>query len=372
MLREVKSRIFCVDDEKLNLKLLRSLLEPEGYVFEGAENGKAALEAIERRPPDVILLDVMMPNMSGFEVLVALRANAKTRWLPVIMLTALQDVEARVQALEAGCDDFMSKPFDKVELLARVKSLVRIKTYHDQMERYEQNLEAEVARKTEKLLRALKDKDLAHLDTVYRLSRAAEYKDEDTGDHILRMSEYARTLAQHLGLKDKLADALFYAAPMHDVGKIGIPDAILLKPGKLDAAEWEIMKQHTLIGAEILKGSKVGFIKLAEVIALTHHEKWDGSGYPKGLRGDKIPLASRITAIADVYDALTSRRPYKEPFPTEQALKIIRESAGSHFDPRVADAFFACQEQILAIKAKYHTLKPPLLIQMKKKLSSMS
>jgi putative two-component system response regulator len=214
-------------------------------------------------------------------------------------------------------------------------------------------MEEMVARRTEELKRAVEKLKGASMDTIHRLARAAEYKDEDTGAHIKRMSHYCAAVARKLGLNDSIVEMIIYAAPMHDVGKIGIPDRILLKPGPLDDDEWEIMKQHTAIGAQILEGSAAGFIKLARVIALNHHEKWDGSGYPGGLKGSKIPLAGRIAAIADVFEALTSERPYKEAFSVEKAFGIIKESRGSHFDPKVADTFFAVQKEILSIKEQY-------------------
>jgi response regulator RpfG family c-di-GMP phosphodiesterase/HAMP domain-containing protein len=204
----------------------------------------------------------------------------------------------------------------------------------------------------------------ASLDTIHRLSRAAEYRDEDTGMHLQRMSHYSAAIARRLGLKKRAVEAILYAAPMHDVGKIGIPDRILLKPGKFDPDEWEIMKQHTILGGKILEGSRIGFLKLARVIALTHHERWDGTGYPGGLKGPKIPLAGRITAVADVFDALTSKRLYKPAFPVGKAFALIREGRGAQFDPRVADAFFAIEDEILAIMARYQDHKESLLVQM--------
>jgi putative two-component system response regulator len=341
--------ILCVDDDKKNLKLLELCLAPQGYTLKFSGSGPDALAQVEAEQPDLILLDMMMPGMSGLEVLERLRREEKTRLLPVVLVTSLNAAEDKIQGIEAGCDDFISKPFDKNELLARVKSLLRIKAFYDQMQNYERNLEAEVARKTEKLQSALKKLDQAYAETIYRLSRAGEYRDEDTGTHVMRVSRYTKAIARRMGLKENFAEAFFYASPMHDIGKIGVPDAILLKPGKLNPEEWEIMKRHTTIGAQILKGSKDGVIKMAEVIALTHHEKWDGNGYPKGLKGNKIPLAGRITAIADVFDALISRRPYKEPFPLEKAFEIIKASEGSHFDPQIVSAFFDCQDEIITI-----------------------
>lgn len=214
-------------------------------------------------------------------------------------------------------------------------------------------MEAEVAKRTKQLRQAFDKIKVASLDTIYRLSKAAEYKDEDTGAHIKRMSNYAAAVARKMGQNDKTVESILYAAPMHDVGKIGTPDRILLKPGKLDPDEWEIMKQHTTIGGNILGGSDAGFIRLAEMIGLTHHERWDGSGYPKGLKGSKIPLTGRIVAIADVFDALTSKRPYKELFTVEKSFNIIKESRGNHFDPDVVDAFFAVEDEILLVKERY-------------------
>ena len=228
--------------------------------------------------------------------------------------------------------------------------MVKVKDYNDSLRNYQKQLEAEVDRKTIQLQKTLEALQFASLDSIHRLSRAAEYKDEDTGAHIERMSRYSEAVARKMGLCRKTVERILYAAPMHDVGKIGVPDKILLKPGPLDPDEWEIMKKHTTIGARILSGSRTGFIKLAEVIALTHHERWDGTGYPQGLKGTRIPLAGRITAIADVFDAMTTRRPYKEPFSVEKSFDIIRESKGTHFDPDVVDAFLAIKEEILAIK----------------------
>jgi len=349
--------ILVVDDQPRNIEFLDTFLASRGYEVVPASSGKEALEKIVDSRIDLILLDIMMPGMSGFEVLEKVRADRKTRFIPVVMLTGLTETEDRIKAIEAGCDDFISKPFDTSELLARVKSLVRIKTYHDRIKKYERNLAGEVVRKTQKLRRILKDKDEAYLETLYRLSQAAEYRDQETGAHILRVGHYTKIIAGKMGLKDRFAEVIFHASPMHDVGKIGIPDAILLKPGKLDPAEWEIMKQHAAVGAKILKGSRVGVIKIAELVALTHHERWDGSGYPRGLKGARIPLVGRITAIADVFDALISRRLYKEPFSLEKAFAIIREGEGSSFDPRIVKAFFACQDEITAITGKYEAKK---------------
>lgn len=292
--------------------------------------------------------------MDGFEVTRRIRQDDQHRLLPIILVTALRDMEDRVKGIEAGCDDFISKPFDKMELLARVRSLLKVKAYNDLMQNYRKELEVEVTLRTEELKQAFEKIKAASLDTIYRLSMAAEFRDDDTGAHIKRMSLYTAAIARSMGLTEHAIENILYAAPMHDLGKIGIADLILLKPAGLTPAEWEIMKQHTLIGAKILKGSDAEFIRLGEVIALSHHEKWDGSGYPTGLKGIEIPIAGSITAIADVFDALTTKRPYKEAFSVEKSLAIIREGRGNHFDPDVVDAFLAIQDEILTIKKQYN------------------
>jgi putative two-component system response regulator len=348
-----KPIILIADDEDRNRRLMEALLLPMGYEVLKAVNGKDAIEKAKETSPDVILMDVMMPVMDGFEAVNVLKQDEETRIIPVVMVTALREVSDRVKALEAGADDFLSKPIDKTELRTRVQTLVKVKAYNDHLRNYQKQLETEVALKTIQLQKTLDALQIASLDFIRRLSRAAEYKDEDTGAHIERMSRYSEVVAQKMGLDGKTIERILYAAPMHDVGKIGISDKILLKPGKLDPDEWEIMKQHTTIGARILSGSRAGIVRLAEVIALTHHERWDGSGYPRGLKGARIPLVGRITAIADVFDALTTRRPYKKPFSVEKSFAIIQESKGSHFDPDVVNAFFAVQYEILAIKNEY-------------------
>ncbi len=353
--------ILVVDDRPQNIELMKAYLVPQRYEVVSAVNGNEALVMLSYGKIDLVLLDIMMPGMDGFEVLRRIRQDAVTKLLPVILLTALRASEDRVKGIEAGCDDFISKPVDKLELLARVQSLLKVKAYNDLLANYRKELEFEVARRTGELQQAFEKIKAASLDTIYRLSIAAEYKDEDTGAHIKRMSLYSAAVARSMGLGAGAVEDILYAAPLHDLGKIGIPDSILIKPGKLNPLEWEIMRHHAFIGAQILKDSDAEVIKLGEIIALSHHEKWDGSGYPNGLRGDAINIAGRITAIADVFDALTSRRPYKEPFSIERSFSIIREGRGSHFDPAVVDAFFAIQDELLAIKDKYSSTAPQVL-----------
>jgi putative two-component system response regulator len=361
-------KILVVDDEDRNLRLMEALLVPLGHSVILAKNGEDALRKVDADGPDLILLDVTMPGMDGFQVAQRLKTNATTSIIPIVMVTALKEVADRIKALEAGADDFLTKPVDKTELRARVRSLLKVKAYNDHMLNYQKELEDEVSRRTLQLRKAFEKVKKGSLETIYRLSVAAEYKDEDTGAHIKRMSHYSAAIARKMGLNDRTVEAILYSAQMHDIGKIGILDKVLLKPGKLDSIEWDIMRQHAVIGGKILEGSDAGFIRLAEVIALTHHEKWDGSGYPRNLRGKSIPLAGRIAAIADVFDALTSRRPYKEPFALEKAYAILKEGRGTHFDPNVVDAFFAVEKEILSIKEKYQNDGKSAFVQMMDKL----
>jgi putative two-component system response regulator len=355
------STILAVDDQIENIELLEAYLEPEGFELVRAEDGFDALAKISGGRIDLVLMDVMMPGMDGFEATRRIRQDAENRLLPIILITALRGREDRVRGIEAGCDDFISKPVDSVELLARVRSLLKVKAYNDLLETYRRDLEAEVAARTAELTGAFGKIKSASLETIYRLSMASEYKDVDTGVHIKRMSLYSAAIACRMGFDENVVETILYAAPMHDLGKIGIPDRILTKPGKLDSQEWEIMKRHTQIGARILSGSEAEFIRLGATIALSHHEKWDGSGYPEGLSGADIPVSARITAIADVFDALTVKRPYKEPFTVEKSFAIILEGRGKHFDPDVVDAFFAIQDEILAIRKRFDEDDPPVI-----------
>ena len=344
--------ILIVDDQPQNIELLEAYLFPDSYKIVTASNGKEALEILASDKIDLVLLDVMMPNMDGFEVTRRIRIIDELQQLPIILVTALRETEDRIRGIEAGCDDFISKPVEKNELVSRVRSLLKVKAYNDLKSNYQKELEIEVTKRTEELRNALDKLEKASLDTIFRLSVAAEYKDEETGLHVKRMSLYAEALARQMGFDEHNARTIRYAAVMHDIGKIGIPDKILLKPGKLDIEEWEIMKNHSIIGAKILKDSDAEFIKVGESIALNHHEKWDGSGYPNALKGIEIPIEARIATITDVFDALLSKRPYKESFSIEKAEEIIKEGSGTHFDPKVVDAFFAIKDEIFSIKTK--------------------
>ncbi len=354
-----RKRILIVDDEPANRDLLEALLTGMGHETESADDGYQALAQL-RLGFDLILLDVIMPNMDGFEVARRIRGGTECPDIPICMVTTLSGKEERLRAVEAGANDFIAKPVDKTELKVRTESLLRTKEAQDALKRHQVELEETVARRTESLRRALQDMaeaqrrtQQAQLETIERLALAAELKDEDTALHIKRMSHYCHLFARKLKLSPQECEILLHASPMHDVGKIGIPDAVLLKPGKLDAAEWQIMRTHTEIGARILGGSASELLQAGETVARSHHEKWDGSGYPSGLSGEAIPLWGRIAAVADVFDALTSRRPYKEPFPTEKALQIMREGRSTHFDPSVLDVFFDNLDDVLAINGAW-------------------
>lgn len=346
--------ILVVDDQHQNIELLEALLVPQGYKVVKAVNGEEALLCLSGNPIDLILLDIMMPGMDGFTVTRRVRQHEAYKRIPIILVTALRETGDRVKGIEAGCDDFISKPFDKSELFARIRSLLKVKAYNDLIINYQKELESEIARETEELRKAVDQTKSASLETIHCFSKAAEYKDEDTGAHIKRMSFYAEAVAKKMGLLEIEVENLLYATPMHDIGKIGIPDHILLKPEELNDGEWVIMRQHTTFGANILGRSDSEFINLGSIIALSHHEKWDGTGYPNNLKGDEIPLPAKICAIADVFDALTSHRPYRrEPFSFEKSFSMIKEGIGSHFDPEVAKAFFSITDQILEIREMY-------------------
>jgi putative two-component system response regulator len=323
--------ILAVDDEASNLQLLRQILQ-DHYRLRFAKDGPRALDLAREELPDLILLDVMMPGMSGYEVCAALKADPALAAVPVIFVTALNDTADELEGFEAGAVDYITKPVSPPIVRARVRT-------HLSLVRMEE-------------LRA------SRLEIVQRLGLAAEYKDNETGLHVIRMSHFARILGLAAGMTEAEADDLLHAAPMHDVGKIGIPDRVLLKPGPLDADEWQIMQGHALIGAEIIGQHDHGVLALARNIALTHHEKWDGSGYPNGLAGAAIPLEGRICAIADVFDALTSVRPYKKAWTEEEALDFLVKQKGRHFDPVLVDLFLEQMPAIRAIRTRWAEQEP--------------
>jgi putative two-component system response regulator len=352
--------ILIVDDTPENLLLLSELLQPH-YRVRAASSGVRALQIAASDPrPDLVLLDVMMPEMDGYEVIGRLKADALTASIPVIFVTALESSQDEERGLVLGAVDYITKPIRPAIVLARVKAHVELKLARDGLQNQNAVLEAEVARRMEEnlIVQDVSIRALAHL---------AEIRDPETGNHLRRTQGYVYTLAAQLQghprfasfLSDYHIQSLVKSAPLHDIGKVGIPDHILLKPGKLTAEEWVIMKTHSYLGSLAIKQAEedaerpIEFLRLARDIAHYHHEKWDGSGYPEGLAGDLIPLPARLMALADVFDALISRRAYKAPFPLEKAVEIIREGRGSHFDPDVVDAFLARLGDFAAIAQQY-------------------
>ena len=349
------TKILVVDDDPVNLMLLETILHQLGYQVSKAATGNEALEKAVAEKPSIILLDIMLPDISGFEVCKTLKSQRDLATTPIVMVTALGDRESKLKGLETGADEYLVKPIDRVELLLRVKNLLKVKAYNDYLEGIKGLLEREVNKRTQELQEAYKKLDDAYLEIIQRLGRAAEYRDDETGEHIQRMSRYCQILAREMGLSQEQQKEIFYASPMHDVGKIGIPDHILLKKGPLTPEEFEIMKQHTIIGAQILSGSRHPILKKAEIMALTHHERWDGTGYPQGLKGEEIPIEGRICGLADFFDACTSHRVYRPAMDNERVLGMIRNQTGKHFDPRVVEAFFDVLPEILEIQEAFRT-----------------
>lgn len=347
--------VMLVDDEPLNIDVIRTYLEEEGYHrFVTTSDARAVVPLLRQHSPDVILLDLMMPPLSGFEVLAALRSDPLAQGVPALMLTSNTDAASKHRALELGAADLLAKPVDPCELGLRLKNTLQARAHRDSLVCYSVTLENQVRERTQQL-------EAVQRQIIHCLARAAEFRDDDTGKHVLRVGRYAAILASGLGLDPADIELLEMAAQLHDIGKIGIPDAILLKPGKFEPDEFAIIKQHCELGVSILEGRSshgaasaeldaVPVLRLAMLIAATHHERWDGAGYPRGLRGDSIPLAGRIVAVADVFDALSSKRPYKERMPLDKCLSILREEAGSHFDPQLIDVFFASLDRILDVR----------------------
>lgn len=355
-------RILIVDDEELNRAVFKEMVESLGHSAEVASDGVGAL-AMSMLDIDLVLMDVNMPGMDGFEVVRRIRENPETQDLPIIMVTALTGKEDRLRAVEAGANDFIAKPVDLTELQVRSASLLKIKEHQDDIRRYQSELETLVEKRTEALRKTLDEMadaqrrtHDAYLDTIHRLAVAAEFKDNNTAAHINRVSYYCALLGNAMNLSPGDSETLKHASPMHDVGKIGIPEEILFKPDKLDAEEWKIMQQHTTIGARILSASQSELLKAGEEIAISHHEQWDGDGYPNGLKGEDIPVMGRICAVADVFDAITTQRPYKEAIQNETAYEIISEKKGNHLDPQIVDIFLENHEGICEIQNKYKDL----------------
>lgn len=333
------ARVLVVDDEDRNRRLMVAMLEAEGHMTMEASDGMRALELARQDPPDLILLDIMMPSMDGYEVARILKSQASTQAIPIVMATALDDRESRLRGLEAGAEEFVTKPVDRHELRIRVRNLLRLKDFSNFLADHNRLLEAQVRERTRQLTSSYRE-------TIVTMTRAASYKDEETGAHVARISFYTVELARALGMDADFCDVIHYASPMHDVGKIAIPDAILGKPGSFDPHEWEIMKTHAALGERLLRGTDSPYLIMGAEIAGGHHERWCGAGYPLGLSGEAIPISARIMNICDQYDALRSRRPYKSALPHERVIEIITSGDGrshpSHFDPAVLDAFKGC------------------------------
>lgn len=338
MVKDYTKTVLVVDDTPQNIDVLVGILR-DFYKVRAATTGERALIAIENDRPDLILLDVMMPGMDGYEVCTRLKANPETSEIPVIFVTARIDEDDQLKGFEVGAVDYITKPVSPSLVMARVST-------HLALYDHNRSLEEAVRRRTH-------DLEATRLKVIQTLGRAAEYKDNETGNHVIRMSEYSRILAEAAGLGVEKSRQIQAAAPMHDVGKIGIPDSILQKPGKLDPDEMAIMRQHCEIGADILSGTDYELLKLAKLLALGHHERWDGTGYPGGISGENIPLEARIVAIADVFDALTVARPYKKAWDIEDAFAFLKDQRGLHFDPELVDIFLEQRDKILEVRARY-------------------
>jgi putative two-component system response regulator len=345
--------ILIADDSEANRMILEDQVITLGHTPVLAENGLVALDKVAEHQPDLLLLDIMMPKMDGYQVLARLKSDAIMRHIPVIMVSANDEIESVVNCIEQGAMDYLVKPFNHVLLKARIKAALANKLLHDQEEAYRETIRQYNEKLEERVRERTKDLEETRLEVIQRLGRAAEYRDNETGQHVLRMSHYSVCLAKELGLNDKECRLIQLASPMHDIGKIGIPDGILLKPGPLTVDERKIMETHTTIGGEILGGGQSELIKMAETIAMTHQEKWDGTGYPKGLKKEEIPLVGQITAICDVFDAIISKRPYKEERPIEEALEFISNQSGKHFNPHLVKVLLRVVPDLKKIKEKF-------------------
>ncbi len=362
------ARILVVDDLEANRDMLSRRLRQQGHFVVTAASGHEALGWLRKNACDMVLLDLMMPEMDGYQVLQAIKAEQALLHLPVIMVSANDEMENVIKCIERGAEDYLPKPFNPVLLRARVEASLQKKRIYDREAQYQSELEQRVQAQ-------VKEITSAQLAAIFAMSKLAESRDTETGAHLERMREYCRVLAQHLGKLEKyrkmlnaeFVEAIYAASPLHDIGKVGIPDHILLKAGKLNLAEWEVMKTHAVIGGNTLRAVDAQhpgnmLIRMGIDIAEGHHEKWDGSGYPNALRGESIPIAARILALADVYDALTSQRCYKKAFPHEEALQIISQGAGSHFDPEVAQAFLEIDSEFIRIRQHFKDCETSALL----------
>lgn len=335
--------VLVADDGHQNIELIHATLSPLGYNVISANNGIQALEKIRTLHPDIALINVIMPQLDGIEVCKNIKSDEYYSTIPVIMITALDDADAKMRALSAGADEFLTKPIDRSELIVRVGNLLKVKRHID-------NLNNKILEKTQELQKINADLKDANVNIIYRLSKAVEYMDVDTGSHNIRVSRYVMIIADALGFPKDDVETFSIASSMHDIGKIGVPLSILLKHSALTEEEFEQVKMHTRIGANILHGGNSKLLDIAEKIALTHHERMDGTGYPDGLKADSIPFAGRITAVADVFDAMTIKRPYRNAIPIDQAVEFINANAGKQFDPQVVDTLINHLKDILDVK----------------------
>lgn len=346
--------ILVIDDERDNLHILAAQLSESGYrAVTLMHDPLEAVSVFEHGAFDLLLLDIMMPKLDGFAVMTRIQALGPTKACPILVLTARQDEATRLRALRQGAKDFLSKPFLEEELLCRVGNLLEMHLAQRNLATLNRSLETVVQERTAQLEERNRQLIHSQMEILDRLGLAAEYRDNETGLHVVRMSRYAECLGRELGLDEIEATLLLHCAPMHDIGKVGIPDAVLLKPGKLNPEEWAIMRKHPEIGANILAHSTSHKLEVSGVIALTHHERWDGTGYPRGLRGEAIPLFGRIVAIADVFDALTSARPYKPAWTVAHTIKTMQREAGTHFDPHILKTFCDLLPAMLTIKDQH-------------------
>lgn len=361
-----KSSILIVDDNEVNRKLLNDMTLALGHKPVLAENGLSALAHMKKELPDLVLLDILMPEMDGYAVLERMKSDSSMQYLPVIMISAVEQMESIVRCIEKGADDYIVKPYDATLLRARIEASLEKKRLRDSEEAYRKKIEDYNLGLENRVQEQVQRITSAQVAIIFAMAKLAESRDPETGEHLERMAEYGKLLCKNLRMlpkyeaviDDKYVDNIYAASPLHDIGKVGIPDNILIKPGKLTREEFEIMKKHSKIGADTLrvvndKHPGNDLVRMGIEIAESHHEKWDGSGYPNGISGENIPLAGRILALGDVYDALTSKRVYKEAFSHDKSREIILEGRGTHFDPDVVDAFISVENEILTIKKRF-------------------
>lgn len=360
------AKILIVDDHAVNRDLLARRLVREGHHALEAVDGIEALEKLGQHRIDLVLLDIMMPRMDGVEMLSRMKANNALRHIPVIMITALDEIETAIHCIELGAEDHLTKPFNHTLLRARINAALEKKLLHDREHDYLAQVEANNTWLNQRVDEQISQIMSAQMGAIFAMSKLAESRDPETGEHLERMREYCRLLSQKLMtyhhfssvIDEGFINNIYTASPLHDIGKVGVPDSVLTKPGKLDASEWAIMKQHSLIGAQTLRevdrlhpGNS--FIRTGIDIAEGHHEKWDGTGYPYGRRGEEIPLVARILALGDVYDALTSKRCYKDPVPHDEVCSYLERERGRHFDPQIVDAFMAIEGEFRQVRTYF-------------------